>query len=238
MRPGINEAVSRKLRAREVSKLKWWARLICAICGTAALSGCTWINYEVYTQPEVSGGKYYKKERGFGRQAESDNTVSLELPAQTLSISVRNRQVITTISIGPAIGFPLPVFPLPGLFALPFRSDPELSAPLTIVVGFGPLDPEGDAWSFDPAHVSLQTHDGRILKPSTVHVGGKDIPKREGSISLLGISWVKLDFDTPASPSHESILSIEGLAMRGKPFPVPPIHLRRGYSLVLHDIGE
>ena len=218
--------------------MKQWAQLICAICGTAALSGCTWINYEVYTQPEVSGGKYYKKEKGFGHHAESDNTVSLELPNQTLSISARNRQIITTISIGPAIGFPLPVFPLPGLFTLPFRSDPELSAPLTIVLGFEPLDPEGDAWSFDFARVSLQTHDGRALKPSTVHVRGRDIPKGEGSISLFGISWVLLDFDTPASPSHESILSIEGLAMRGKPFPVPPVHLRRGSSLVLHDIGE
>jgi hypothetical protein len=148
----------------------------------------------------------------------------LDAPGVRLTAYARHDRSVASL-VGPAIGVPLPVIPIPSGERPPAKH-------FWIDVG---VDPEGEDFTFDVRQVRLRLADGATLPPSAV-VGpvmydlhqlrqpaiclAHGAPERTpATVAIRELACLSLRFDAaPPPPTDPTFtLTLDGLANRGQP---------------------
>ncbi len=200
-------------------------RAVCRVfLGVALLAqGCAGLERSVVSTPTIAPGA----------AAAMSSSGVMELPGIRIGLAAYNERSSVAL-IGPAIGVPLPVIPLP----VPERPpQPEF----WIAVH---LDPVGEEFAFDPGRATLTLPGAAGVQPSSFEgpaaswlepgpiaclASLRSARAPSGPVSVAERQCFVLRFDVPEPGVDQPFtLSIDGLSRAGQPVTVPVVSFTKG----------
>jgi hypothetical protein len=203
--------------------------MLASAVAVTLVHGCAFVEVREVSRPTL--------ERTAGAAA-VDKDSYIILPGVMLAVAARNERTTATL-VGPGMVVPLPVIPVPVGTPAPRGSH------FWIEVA---IDPEGEAFTFDPGEVGLRLGQGPAFRPLLMKGPAAVFDKsgRRSSDRLCGLdptdeiraparvrvaelSCYALGFEIATPGADEDFdLSVNGLANAGQAVVVPPIRFVKG----------